>query len=775
MKKNKLLKTLLLLTVMLVGSATNLWGQDDVTLFTTNFSTDDGWITENILTSSTTEATRTIKGTVLSFKGYKSSDLTVEVGSGSSDNGTLTFTGNNISVSGVIVNYYMAIPLVNVNGKITVTTTGDDTKWYYSYKDGVDGTPVDRMQASANGGFTIEGLENSNVTLYIGSKQKKMTSITITTPAPATAPTITTQPEGASYLTGETITPLTVEATASAGNLSYQWYACDDAEKTNAEAITAATNASFTPTEAGFYFCRVTDGNGSTDSDVVEIQISAAAVPTISIAASATTVAKGAVVTLTATVEGNPAPTVQWYSNMSASNEGGTAIDGETNETYSPATTTPGTFYYYAVATNSQGNATSDVLTITVTASDACKLYEAKYSNGFNAFIDESAKTVKVYYLAGTTAPTFASAETSVDATYDTTDATKIVVTAEDGTTTATYTVSIEEVTPYSGTGVQFDGTESWIKSGNTYLDTNNGKTYYAWVINRQLKETEDRDVDARVALGKTRIYFFVNEAVSITLINDRGSSLSTDRKIKVYVNGEEQNSPTLMPKYNASSPASITITTGKPAMIEISSNQNSGDTGWGKIMVTLSNVTIKPAHAASTYVTTQALDFSSVEGLKAYVVTGAANNTVTLEAVEAVPANTPLLLKGTANTEYTIPMAETATAPETNMLVAGDGTTIMGGDKKFDFILWSDGKFYRSEEGTVAVGKAYLHCESDPTVASEGAPALSIDWGEGTTGINSVERGALSVEGCYTLDGRRVAQPTKGLYIVNGRKVIIK
>ena len=75
---------------------------------------------------------------------------------------------------------------------------------------------------------------------------------------------------------------------------------------------------------------------------------------------------------------------------------------------------------------------------------------------------------------------------------------------------------------------------------------------------------------------------------------------------------------------------------------------------------------------------------------------------------------------------------------------------------------------FYKlSATGTLSKGKAYLESEN-------AAPFLGFD-GEDTTGINSVERGALSVEGCYTLDGRRVAQPTKGLYIVNGKKVIIK
>ena len=105
----------------------------DVTLFTTNFSTADGWSTESIITSSQTTNTKVIKGTTISFKGYKTSDLTVAVGETEGADGTLTFTGNNLSASAgdaSAANYYMAIPVSNVNGTLTVTTTGEATKWY---------------------------------------------------------------------------------------------------------------------------------------------------------------------------------------------------------------------------------------------------------------------------------------------------------------------------------------------------------------------------------------------------------------------------------------------------------------------------------------------------------------------------------------------------------------------------------------------------------------------------------------------------------------------
>ncbi|MCI6069262.1 MAG: chitobiase/beta-hexosaminidase C-terminal domain-containing protein [Bacteroidales bacterium] len=69
---------------------------------------------------------------------------------------------------------------------------------------------------------------------------------------------------------------------------------------------------------------------------------------------------------LTIEASGMPAPTFQWYSNTENNNTHGTIITGATEANYTPATTTSGTVYYYCIATNTQGSATSDVATITV-------------------------------------------------------------------------------------------------------------------------------------------------------------------------------------------------------------------------------------------------------------------------------------------------------------------------------------------------------------------------------------------------------------------------
>ena len=198
------------------------------------------------------------------------------------------------------------------------------------------------------------------------------------------------------------------------------------------------------------------------------------------------------------------------------------------------------------------------------------------------------------------------------------------------------------------------------------------------------------------------------------------------------------------------------------------------------------STTVVVPAKEKTTYVTATALDFSNVAGMKAYIAVRATETNVVLQEVGAVPAETPLvLIVETPRQEYTIPAATSADAVTGNLLKAGDGATEMGGSSRYDYVL-KDGVFKRAAKGTVDKGKAYLHLESLPSNAS----SLTISFGDNgeTTGIASPKSSPegkdlspLLLEGTgeawYTLDGRKLAQkPTqKGVYIVNGKKVVIK
>ena len=77
---------------------------------------------------------------------------------------------------------------------------------------------------------------------------------------------------------------------------------------------------------------------------------------------------------------------------------------------------------------------------------------------------------------------------------------------------------------------------------------------------------------------------------------------------------------------------------------------------------------------------------------------------------------------------------------------------------------------FYKLKStGTIGANKAYL------TYSGSLAPEF-FGFDGNTTSINEVRGKMEDVSGeYYDLQGRRVSQPTKGLYIVNGKKVVIK
>ena len=556
---------------------------------------------------------------------------------------------------------------------------------------------------------------------YIKSSSDQVGLIKLMVTVQATGPTITTQPVGASYVTGETISALTVAASASAGTLSYQWYSCDDAEKTNAAAISGATSASYTPTGAGFYFCRVTDSNGSIDTDVVAITVSAASTPTISIDSSKSSdITAGESITLTATVDGVPTPTIQWYYNTVNSTTAGTIITGETGESYT-FDAIAGTKYYYAIATNSQGNTASNVITITAAARTGCILNQVVYSNGFDAFItdpvDETHGTITAYYLSGTSAPTISSTNKSDGATY-TLEGSTFTLTSEDGATSKVYDVTLTAVEPYDEDGITFNGTESWVICPYGFSNANDRTGYK---FQRLWKAADGAGKEwVRPKTGYTRIYMFMAPNTKVTL----KSGCSSNRNINVFVNSNKVVDNETLAKNGGT--IEVTGDSENAYLLGVYSNQSGGDGSIVSISVTgaqntAGSETITPAKTYTTYVPQHDLDFTSANSLTAYIATAATSSEVTISSVDKVPAGTPIIIKATSTgSPITVNVAASTDDVAGNLLVMGDGATSIGGDK-YDYIL-SNGAFYRAEAGTVAAGKAYLHLDADPAA---GAPSL--------------------------------------------------
>lgn len=66
------------------------------------------------------------------------------------------------------------------------------------------------------------------------------------------------------------------------------------------------------------------------------------------------------------------------------------------------------------------------------------------------------------------------------------------------------------------------------------------------------------------------------------------------------------------------------------------------------------------------------------------------------------------------------------------------------------------------------------LRCYFTVPVAAARSLSFDVDEEGGTTSINTVQGSGVMVNGYYNLNGQRVAKPTKGLFIVNGKKVLV-
>jgi hypothetical protein len=195
-------------------------------------------------------------------------------------------------------------------------------------------------------------------------------------------------------------------------------------------------------------------------------------------------------------------------------------------------------------------------------------------------------------------------------------------------------------------------------------------------------------------------------------------------------------------------------------------------------------------------------LDFTNVEGLKAFTATGydKSTKTIWLTRVMKVQKGEGVLLKGDPNS-YEIPSAAVQSSYE-NMFVGNtSGNEIQVLETSEDgsqtnYYLKGDGSFV-SVNGYVNIknNKCYLALPTSMVAVSSTRSAeddykfeepevikLPIEFksigseGDGTTSIKNLIPALSEGEGeWYTLQGQRVAKPGKGVYIRNGKKVVIK
>ena len=175
-------------------------------------------------------------------------------------------------------------------------------------------------------------------------------------------------------------TPTNLVVTASSGvaavGYTYQWSCSVNSDGTSPTTV-GSNSPTYTPdvSAAGtkYYFCTVTQiNNGCSGTSAIGTVVVNPA-PAITSVYTTENVCIGANITdFEASYSGGtPNANVQWYSNTSASNTGGTLITGETNDTFNPPTNAAGTKFYYAVFSFTSGGCAqvpTQVWTVNVSA-----------------------------------------------------------------------------------------------------------------------------------------------------------------------------------------------------------------------------------------------------------------------------------------------------------------------------------------------------------------------------------------------------------------------
>ncbi len=196
--------------------------------------------------------------------------------------------------------------------------------------------------------------------------------------------------------------------------------------------------------------------------------------------------------------------------------------------------------------------------------------------------------------------------------------------------------------------------------------------------------------------------------------------------------------------------------------------------------IVELNNVDITIGAAGmGTYYSNVPLGFTGTDDIKAYIVSAFRPSTgaVTLTRITDVPANTGIVVKGAADT-YNVPVGQGETVVA-NMLTGVTTSTVLNkvsGDYTNFILAKKNGVlgFYVVADGTtLGAHKAYLPLPTAKLPTATSRIALSFD-DNGTDGIEQIVCGENDGT-FYDLQGRRVATPTHGLYILNGKKVFIK
>lgn len=190
------------------------------------------------------------------------------------------------------------------------------------------------------------------------------------------------------------------------------------------------------------------------------------------------------------------------------------------------------------------------------------------------------------------------------------------------------------------------------------------------------------------------------------------------------------------------------------------------------------SNFSLTLSKEWTTFTSAYNLDFSGVEGLTAYTAKyNKDKDAVALTPVKKVAAHTGLILKGEAGKTYQLSIlasneAELGAVTGNQLVSCVDAIWSTG--RETDYFL-HDGEFVKSaNDGWVLPGKSYLYIEGGRV--NQSLSKLSVYVDNTATSIDGITNNpVVKDEAYYNLQGVKVQHPQHGVFINNGKKVVLK
>ena len=273
-------------------------------------------------------------------------------------------------------------------------------------------------------------------------------------------------------------------------------------------------------------------------------------------------------------------------------------------------------------------------------------------------------------------------------------------------------------------------------------------------------------------------MYVYVQNAIVSSALSSRNATISQDSEEYAVYDKKDGLSATALSTTNA-----IVKLYGFPGkfnttlQLYVFNGVDVEETGY--------NLVVSPAGYATYFNSTEA--FTMPAGATGYV-WNAGNIADVYAPAQVVPANEPLVIKAAAGNYplwFTTSTEETYKSADLNDLEGTDVETDLTDDANYYFYGLSlnashdpasVGFYWMNPTGaafTNGAHKAYLKLDKSTFAGSQAVKGFPFNGT--TTGIEQIEAGADAKNTIYDLSGRRVNKAAKGIYILNGKKVLVK